>query len=221
MSENPTGSLTRRPLATRGKRWAKELAAWLTSLGVAPNAISLASIGFAFVAALALWLSGSTFGTLRALLLLVAAGGIQLRLLCNLFDGMVAVEGGRRTPYGELYNDVPDRVADVVVFLGAGYGIRDLPFGEALGWAAALVAVLMPYIRLLGGAMGLTQYYAGPMAKQHRMATLTAACLVSVFEPLWKGRGEVIELALALVVAGSLVGFGRRLLLICAEVARR
>jgi phosphatidylglycerophosphate synthase len=221
VSEHPTGTLQRRPVAARGKPWAQKFAAMLNSMRIAPNAISLAGVGFAVVAALALWRSGSAAGALRVILLLVAAAGIQLRLLCNLFDGMVAVEGGRRTAYGDLYSDVPDRISDIAIFLGAGYGIDYLPFGAVLGWAAAVAASLMAYIRLLGGSMGLTQYYCGPMGKPQRMATLTAACLVSLFEPLWRGNGQVMALALALVVVGSIAGFFRRLTLICREIGQR
>jgi phosphatidylglycerophosphate synthase len=213
--------LQRRPLATRQKRWAQKTAAALAAGGVTPNAISLASVAFALIAAVALWISGATNGVTRIVLLLVAAGGIQLRLLCNLLDGMVAVEGGKRTKYGDLYNDVPDRIADIMIFLGAGYGIAYLPAGPTLGWAAALVAVLTAYARLLGGSIGATQYFAGPMAKQHRMATLTVASLISIFEPLWNGRGQVMEAALALIVAGAIAGFVRRITLICREIERR
>lgn len=46
---------------------------------------------------------------------ILAAVFIQCRLLCNLFDGMVAVEGGKSTPSGELFNDIPDRVADPLI----------------------------------------------------------------------------------------------------------
>jgi len=220
-SENEPLPLQRRPLATRDKPWARKVAAALAAWGVAPNAISLASVAFAILAGLALWRSGSSDGAMRVILLLAAAAGIQLRLLCNMLDGMIAIEGGKRTPYGDLYNDVPDRFADVAFLVGAGYGINQLPFGAVLGWAAAVAALLTAYIRVLGGAMGVTQYFAGPMAKQHRMATLTIACIVSVLEPLWHGNGQVMEIALALIVAGSLAGFVRRLRLICTEIARR
>ena len=43
----------------------------------------------------------------------------QYGLLANLLDGLVAVEGGRRSPTGELFNEVPDRVSDVLVLAGA------------------------------------------------------------------------------------------------------
>jgi phosphatidylglycerophosphate synthase len=214
-------TLQRRPLAAREKAWARKLASVLASRDVTPNAISLASVAFALAAAAALWVSGSASASFRNWLLLVAAAGIQLRLLCNLLDGMVAVEGGKRTPYGDLYNDIPDRIADVAIFLGSGYGISQLPFGVVLGWAAALTAVLTAYVRLLGGSMGLTQQFSGPMAKQHRMAALTAACVISIAEPLWHGRGQVLEATLALIAAGAIVTFVRRISLIGREISER
>src|SRR5262249_12344062 len=99
---------SRRPLKTRNRAWAIRLAASLARAGPRPNAISLASLVFAGIAAAALAASRDGSDGLRAVLLLAAAAGIQLRLLCNLLDGMVAVEGARRTKSGELFNDVPD-----------------------------------------------------------------------------------------------------------------
>jgi len=40
---------------------------------------------------------------------------------------------------------------------------------------AAALAILTAYVRVLGVSVGTPQYYLGPMAKQHRMAALTAA----------------------------------------------
>jgi phosphatidylglycerophosphate synthase len=211
----------RRPLASREKKWAKLLAQTLCRAGVLPNAISLLSIVFSVVAGGALWRSGIGSDASRAVLLLVAAAGIQLRLLCNLLDGMVAIEGGRQTPYGELFNDVPDRLADVAIFVGAGYGLSVFAWGPALGWLAAVVAVLTAYLRLLGGAMGARQYFLGPMAKQHRMAVMTVACVISTLEPLVGWHGQVLAFALIVVVVGSVVTFVRRLRHIVADVKSR
>lgn len=221
LTGKPASTPQRRPLATREKAWAKRLASALSSRDVTPNAISVASVVFALVAAAALWLSGSTIGYARASLLFIAAGGIQLRLLCNMLDGMVAVEGAKTTPSGALYNEIPDRLSDVAIFLGAGYGIAQFSFGSALGWAAAVAAVLTAYVRLLGGAMGLTQHFAGPMAKQHRMAVLTVASILSIAEPLWHGRGQVIALFLAVIVAGAFLTFVHRITLICRDIEAR
>src|ERR1700728_2237388 len=106
---------------------------------------------------------------------LVAAAGIQLRLSANLLDGMVAVEGGKGGPTGELWNEAPDRLADAMIFIGAGYAAGSQP---VMGFAAALVAVFVAYIRALGASVGAGQIFLGPQAKPHRMAVMTATCLL-------------------------------------------
>ena len=170
--------MRRRPLATREKRWAVNLARALSGAGIPPNAISTASLVFAVAAGLVLWRTGHATGLARVLELLAAAACIQLRLLCNMLDGMVAIEGGRQTAYGELFNDMPDRFADIAIFVGAGYGLSAFAWGPALGWLAALFAVLTAYVRLLGGAMGARQYFSGPLAKPQRMAVMTFASIL-------------------------------------------
>src|ERR1019366_5547461 len=111
-------------------------------------------------------------GISRPALFLAAAACIQLRLLCNMLDGLVAIEGGRTTVYGEIFNDMPDRFADVVILVGAGYSIGNFSWGHELGWLVAALAVMTAYIRLLGGSMGVPQYFLGPMVQPHRMALL-------------------------------------------------
>ncbi len=211
----------RRPLATRKKGWAKTIAQGLDRAGVSPNAISIASLMFAIAAGVLLWLSAQTYDLGRVLALLGAAACIQLRLLCNMLDGMVAIEGGRQTRYGEIFNDMPDRFADVAILVGAGYAASDFWWGVQLGWLAAILAVLTAYVRLLGGAMGTHQYFTGPMAKPHRMAVLTAACVLSTLEPLLHWRGETIAAALLVIVVGSAVTFVRRTAQIVAELKAR
>ena len=137
--------------------------------------------------------------------LITAAAGVQLRLLCNLLDGLLAVEGGLKTKTGELYNEIPDRIADVVILLAAGVAVRYLPWGMTLGVAAAMLAVLTAYVRLLGGSLGLVQSFGGPMAKQHRMFTLTLGALVAAFEHGNYRSLISLYVALAVVVAGSIV----------------
>src|SRR5262249_17661241 len=195
---------SRRLLKSRQKPWAITLAHALVRAGAAPNAISLASVVFATLAGFFLVASRDADVGARALLLVLAAIGIQLRLLCNLLDGMVAVEGGRGTKSGEVFNDAPDRLADVLVFVGAGYALRWPEWASTLGWVAALLAVLTAYVRILGGSLGLVQDFCGPMAKQHRMALMTAACLLSAVEPwLSDRRGLVLGVGLALVLLGG------------------
>src|SRR5207237_9019762 len=133
---------------------------------------SVLSVLFDGICVDCLMLTIFSFATpLRAtLLFLAAAVCIQLRLLCNLFDGMVAVEGGFRTKSGEIYNELPDRFADALIFVGAGYSLSTWATLPALGWAAAVLAVITAYVRTLGASVGAAQYFIGPMAKQQRMA---------------------------------------------------
>jgi len=206
----------RRPLKTRGRRAPHALAARLARVGVRPNQVSLASVVFAggAAAALAAVPLGGTW--LRAGLLVAAAGGIQLRLLCNLVDGLLAVEGGLATKSGELWNDVPDRVADAMLLTAAGYAAGSIE----LGLTASLAAVLTAYARVLAGALGATPLFSGPMAKQHRMAVLTAACLLSPIELAFGFDGDVLLAALVVILAGSLVTFARRLRTAASELER-
>src|ERR1051325_10851878 len=142
----------RRPLKSRDRAWAKALASTLVRLRVRPNVISLFSIVFAGVAATGFLLSDQTLDATRRLLwLLLAAAGIQLRLLCNLFDGMVAVEGKMASKTGEIYNDFPDRIADPLIIVSAGYAVGC----ATLGWAAGLLAGMTADARVLGGSMGV------------------------------------------------------------------
>jgi phosphatidylglycerophosphate synthase len=138
-----------------------------------------------------------------------------------MLDGLVAIEGGRKTVYGEIFNDMPDRFADTVILVGAGYGISDFTWGHELGWLAALLAVTTAYIRLLGGSMGVPQHFLGPMAKPHRMALLTAACVFSAFENYFGLRGHTVAFALLLMAAGMIVTCIRRTMRIVADLKKR
>lgn len=198
----------RRPLSSRNTAWARWLARRLANTAVTPNQISLASIGFAFIGGLLLlrpdWPAAMAFAALC----------IQLRLLCNLIDGMVAVEGEKGTPEGALYNEIPDRIADSLFLVGAGYGVG-LP---ALGWLCALVAAITAYIRVLGGSLGLKQDFRGPQAKPQRMALLTAACVATACEDVYWNSQYAMVLALCLIAVGSVYTCMRRTRAIAAEL---
>ncbi|MGA3179044.1 MAG: hypothetical protein ABSF38_01730 [Verrucomicrobiota bacterium] len=116
--------ITRRPLKSRDTRWAAAIAGLLTRAGIRPNVISVAGAVFAAGAGICFCLAGrTTHHWVWSVLLLCAAGGMQFRLLCSLFDGMVAIEGGFKTKAGEIYNELPDRFSDAFIFIGAGYSL--------------------------------------------------------------------------------------------------
>ncbi len=197
------------------------MAALLVRQGVTPNAISCASVVCAGVA-------GIAFAALRFVstppaqvaLFIMAIAGIQGRLLCNLLDGMVAIEGGRKTKSGDIFNDLPDRISDPLIIVPAGYSITTLPYGAGLGWLAALMAVLTAYVRVLGHSAGTPDFFAGPMAKQHRMAALTVACALCVPGVFWSLQQIILYAALLVIALGGAVTVMRRVVLIVHTLER-
>jgi phosphatidylglycerophosphate synthase len=195
----PMQAPDRRPLASRNARWAQRAAAALARSAVTPNQISLVSIVFALAGAAAL--VGAS-----PIMLVFAAICVQLRLLCNLLDGMVAIEGGKQSAVGALYNEFPDRIADSLLLVALGFG-AGVPW---LGWLAALLAALTAYVRVTGGALGLPQDFRGPMAKPQRMAVLTLACVVGAAEMHWNGTRYAVAIAAILISAGAAATCARR-----------
>ncbi|MDR9804002.1 CDP-alcohol phosphatidyltransferase family protein [Rhizobium hidalgonense] len=186
---------SRRPIASRSSSWAIGLSAWLARTGVTPNSISLFSILFAGLGAALI-----LFSTHPAAMI-SAAISVQMRLVCNLLDGMVAIEGRRKTRSGPIYNEFPDRIADSLLLVAAGYAC-----GFAwLGWLSALLAALTAYIRVFGGSVGLPQDFSGIMAKQRRMAVLTAGLLAQSLEMLISASRWSLLIASAIIAAGSFV----------------
>jgi phosphatidylglycerophosphate synthase len=214
----PEPEISRRPLKSRGTRWAASAARWVAAIGVRPNQISVLSVFFAALACGCLALTSRAEGKNIAWLFVGAAAGIQLRLLCNMLDGMVAVEGGFRTKSGEIYNELPDRFADALILAGAGYSFGSSPTLAALGWAAAVAAVTTAYVRALGVAAGASQYFLGPMAKPHRMAVLTVACLGTALLLAVQKPYDLIQLALWVVVIGCAITTARRTIRIVREL---
>jgi phosphatidylglycerophosphate synthase len=223
MAEAPYQPTERRPIAAR--RWPvwQHAASWLVRRGVSPNGISLAGMGCGIAAGVALSATAYTPGW-EQLAWLAGAVLIQLRLLANLLDGMVAIESGRASPVGELYNEVPDRVSDTAILVGAGYAAG----GDiVLGYVAACVALFTAYVRAMGKAAGAPQEYCGPMAKQQRMALVTFVALYcgltpGDWQPTWgapPGRGLVAAGLLVIAIGGLLTAI-RRLARIAANLRR-
>ena len=210
-------NITRRPLKSRDTKWAKAIASRLARRGIRPNFISIAGMVFAAIAGICFGLAGQTGRDWRwSVLLILAVCGMQLRLLCNLFDGMVAIEGGFKTKAGEIFNELPDRFSDAFIFIGTAYVMPESAWMRELGWMAVVLAIITAYVRALGASMGAGQQFLGPMAKQHRMATMTAACMIGSLAPVWPLAVRVLPLALALVVIGCIVTIFRR----CFRIAR-
>ena len=171
---NPTDDSARRPLKSRTTGWARLLSGALISMRVSPNAVSVAGIGFAGIGAAALVLVAEN--RIPAVPgLLAGAACVQLRLLCNMLDGLVAVEGGLKSKAGDLFNEAPDRIEDVILLVSAGIACGH----PQLGWCAATLAVAAAYFRAFGASLGFGQDFCGPCAKPHRMAILTGGLVAA------------------------------------------
>ena len=203
----------RRPIKARGSGWAHALARSLGEANASPDLISAASVAFAFLGAACLLLASLTeSGGWRAPLLIGAAGCIQLRLVCNLLDGMVAVEHRLGSSSGPIWNELPDRFSDVLLLAASGYYAASgrMVFAVEAGWLCASLALLTAYLRELGRGLGFPADFSGPMAKPQRMAVLTAGCLISALEPLWGWRGQTMMVALVVIAVGASITAWRR-----------
>jgi len=197
------------------------IARGLARAHLTPNQVSVLSVAFAVAAGLNFNEAGNLLTWTKWPWLVVAAVCIQLRLLCNLLDGLLAIEGGLKTKTGDLFNEIPDRLGDIAILLGAGLAVRELPLGTALGWATALMAVLTAYVRLLGGSLGFVQDFSGPMAKQHRMFALTVGTLGAAIEFATRGTMWILYGALWIILAGATFTFIRRTIRIARALEAR
>lgn len=200
----------RRPLKVRDVGLVNRFAKWLSQKSITPNHISILSIVFALLAAISFVMTLYSNGLTQLGLYVLAALFIQGRLLCNLFDGLVAVEGGKSTPSGELFNDIPDRISDPIIIIAAGYSIVSISYGDILGWCGALLAVLTAYVRTLAVSIGAPANFMGPMAKQHRMALLTIASFIVGVEQYVYQHDFMMVAALVLLNIGALWTVCRR-----------
>ncbi len=213
--------LDRRPIAARDLKVMQAIAGWMAAKGFSANGISVAGMIFGMLGGAALFFTSRLpeFGRLFWI-----AGGacVQLRLLANLFDGMVAIARGTASKVGELFNEVPDRISDSAILIGLGYA----PGGHViLGYAAALAAMMTAYVRAVGKGAGTPNEFCGPMAKQQRMFLVTMTCLFCAVTPWAWQRVDfgccvpgVPAVVLAIIVVGALMTTVRRLTLIGAKL---
>ncbi len=185
----------------------KRIASSLVRTGLTPNTISVLGM----LAGIA---GGFAFAYTHSSLYWFLAGAIlvQLRLLANMFDGMVAIESGQCSSVGELYNELPDRVSDAAICIGLGYAVGG---HEILGYLAALAAMSTAYVRAMLVSAGAPNDFCGPMAKPQRMFLITlfaAYCLLAPaeYQPVHEVLGGPPGLCLLIIAIGSLATSIRR-----------
>ncbi len=209
-------SSNRRPLKLRSIQWIRSLAQRLAESGVSPNFISVVGLLVSMAAGLAFSLT-SIYPDMERLLWLVGLMFILLKILTNTLDGMVAIEGDRSSPVGVIYNEAPDRLADCVILIGAGYGSGG---SIELGYGAALVSLFVAYVRTLAQSAGAPCNFCGPMAKGHRLiAIMMASLYLGLMPDPWQfswgpsSNWGIISAILVIIILGGVLTAGRRLLL--------
>lgn len=195
---------SRRRIAARNSVFYKNAAKYLSLKNISPNQISLLSIAFAFWGMVTLMVYPKSLVIISIFLLLIFLFCIFARVSCNLLDGMVAIEGGKQTQSGGLFNDAPDRLADSLFLIGAGFATAHI-YGIYLGFTAALLAMATAYIRNLAVANGAPWSFKGPMAKPHRMAVLSVAGILSLFVPLFPWLKYSFSIALIIICIGCII----------------
>jgi len=164
---------SRRPIAAEFRRTANAATQFCVRHGIHPDTISYLSVVAAFAAAICFRKAGEI-----RWLLIIAPLFSYLRLWLNMLDGMVAVAAGKASRRGEILNDLPDRVSDVIIFVGVAHsGLMNPIFGY---WAA-IAAVLTAYVGLFGQALGVQREFGGIMSKPWRMVALHIGAWLALF----------------------------------------
>jgi CDP-diacylglycerol--glycerol-3-phosphate 3-phosphatidyltransferase len=137
---------------------------------VSPDAVTLAAIPVAALAAACLFGSPSLPGLLLAVPVLAGA-----RLILNLLDGALARRTERMHPRGELLNELGDRVADVLFLAPVAF----LPGADmATVLVGVLLGVLASYVGVASRAAGGRRIYRGILSKPGRMVLLGVFAIV-------------------------------------------
>jgi Phosphatidylglycerophosphate synthase len=156
--------VSRRPIGDVFRKTAHGAVRVCVKLGIHPDVISYLSIVASAFAAVCFWKAAAA-----PWLLILAPAFCYLRLWFNMLDGMVALASGKASWRGEILNDLPDRVSDILIFVGVAHsGLCHV----LSGYWAALFAVLTAYVGMFGQAVGVQREFSGMMAKPWRMVTL-------------------------------------------------
>ena len=166
---------SRRPIADMFRLSAQASTRFCVRLGIHPNTISLSSMVAAGAAAICFVFAGRL-----PWLLIPASVFCFVRLWLNMLDGMVALASGKASKWGEVLNDLPDRVSDVLIFVGVAHSGLVNPF---LGYWAAIASLLVAYVGTFGQALGVQREFSGVMAKPWRMVALAVGSALTLWGP--------------------------------------
>jgi phosphatidylglycerophosphate synthase len=178
----------------------------LVERGVHPDYLTLGAVALSIFGGLALFASRWVPWLLLLVPLVVLA-----RTALNALDGLVARRTGLARPWGEVLNEVCDRVADIAIFTGVSLAHGSDPM---VGAVAIVLMLLSSYVGTAAKAAGGRRQYGGIMGKADRMLYLGGACLIAFALP---GVPVFLYFLLALI-AGLAVTIVQRLVSTYADL---
>ena len=183
----------------RFQRLLEPLVRWLVSERISPDLITFSGFGMSLLAALCLLAAQS-----NPSLLLVVLPAAMIRLTLNALDGQVARRTGKAGPWGEVKNELTDRLGDASIFIAIGFG----GYADArLALLALAVVLLIPFVGVLGKAVGYERVYGGFMGKPDRMVALV---IISLYA-WWSGNLTSFNLLLGVVAVIGVLTMALRL----------
>ena len=190
---------SRRPIAGMFRNTARALVNVAVRAGIHPDVFSYASIVAAGIAGVLFWKSIQ-----HPKYLILGVVFAFVRLWLNMFDGMVAVASGKASKRGEIVNDLPDRVSDVIIFVGMAHShwCHRLP-----GYWVAIMALLVAYVGLTGQAAGVQREYSGIMSKPWRIVVMSIGAVATSIQvhrqgPYWFGGWLLLDWTNFIIIAG-------------------
>lgn len=182
------------PFIARFTLWVlKPIEGALLALNVSPNAITGWSVAACAAAGVAI-----SQGHLASGAWLYALGGVL-----DILDGRLARATGRQTPAGALFDSVADRWAELFLFTGFAWHLRET------GWLLAVMAaiagsMMVSYTRARGEGLGV-ELRVGAMQRAERIVLVVVGTVVAA----WLSRSGDAEHApmaagIALAICGAL-----------------
>lgn len=166
---------------------------------VHPDILTLSALGLSFAGGFALYASHWTPWTLLAVPFMAL-----LRICLNALDGIVAKDLGVARPWGEVLNELCDRLADVAFFVGL---VLIPGVNIPLGISVLVLMVITSYVGILSKAAGGAREFGGLMGKADRMILLALAAVLALILPnlpVFNGFLVVVLVGLAATLAQRL-----------------
>ena len=118
---------------------------------------------------------------------------------------------GNASVRGEILNDLPDRVSDVIIFVGvAESGLMN----PRIGYLTAIASVLAAYVGLFGQALGASRQFGGLMSKPWRMVVLAIGSWAALLFGSTMGRlgsMQILDWTCLVIIVGCVQTIAVRL----------